>query len=97
MDNGPDWFLDTGAAASALDLIVGICTGTIHLAGALGRPILMLAHGRHADWRWLAGRTDSIWYPSLRIVPCPDGEADWRGAAARAAAMIRAGDLPRAA
>lgn len=97
MDNGPDWFLDTGAAQTALDLVVTICTGTAHLAGAMGRPGFVILHGRHADWRWLVGRSDSPFYPSFRLVHCPDRGADWQAAVARVAGMIRAGDIPRAA
>jgi hypothetical protein len=94
LDNGPDWFLDTAAAIVVLDLVVSVDTAVVHLAGALGRPVLMLAHGRHADWRWQHGREDSLWYPTLRIIRCPDGGADWRAAAARAAFLIRTGNLP---
>jgi hypothetical protein len=97
MDNGPDWFLDTAAAIMALDLVVTVDTAVLHLAGALGRPALMLTHGRNADWRWQQGREDNIWYPSVRLVRCPDGNADWRGAVARAAFMIRTGNIPPAA
>ena len=97
MDNGPDWFLDTAAAQTALDLVVSICTGTVHLAGALGRPGFVILHGRHADWRWLAGRTDSPYYPSFRLVHCPDGGADWRAAVEKVTKLIRSGDTPRAA
>ncbi|MBR0658814.1 glycosyltransferase family 9 protein [Neoroseomonas oryzicola] len=94
LDNGPDWFLDTAAAIEALDLVVSVDTAVVHLAGALGKPALMLAHGRHTDWRWLQGREDTVWYPTLRLVRCPGDGADWRQAAARAAFLIRTGDLP---
>ena len=97
MDIGPDWFLDTAAAITALDLVVTVDTAVLHVAGALGRPALMLTHGRHADWRWQPGRDDTIWYPSVRLVRCPDGGADWNAAAARAASLIGTGNLPPAA
>ena len=97
MDNSPDWFLDTAAAIMALDLVVTVDTAVLHLAGALGRPALMLTHGRNSDWRWQQGREDTFWYPSVRLVRCPDGNADWRGAAERAAFLIRTGNLPPAA
>ena len=97
MDNGPDWFLDTAAAIMALDLVVTVDTAVLHLAGALGRPALMLTHGRNSDWRWQQGREDNVWYPSVKLVRCPDGNADWQGAAARAAFLIRTGNLPPAA
>jgi hypothetical protein len=37
-----------------------------HLAGALGRPVwVLIAQGN--DWRWFTDRTDSPWYPTLRL------------------------------
>ncbi|WP_244407537.1 glycosyltransferase family 9 protein [Roseomonas fluvialis] len=97
LDGGGDWFLDTAAAIEALDLVVTVDTAVLHLAGALGRPALMLMHGRHADWRWLHAQDVPIWYPSVRLVRCPDASADWRGAVARAAFLVRTGNLPPAA
>jgi hypothetical protein len=97
MDQGPNWFLDTAAAIEALDLVVTVDTAVLHLAGALGRPALMLTHGRHADWRWLHAADVPVWYPSVRIVRCPDGSADWAAAATRAALLISTGNLPPAA
>ncbi len=94
LDGGPDWFLDTAAAIEALDLVVTVDTAVLHLAGALGRPALMLAHGQHADWRWLNAADVPVWYPSVRLVRCPDRTADWAAAAARAAFLIRSGNLP---
>ncbi|MBR0682426.1 glycosyltransferase family 9 protein [Roseomonas eburnea] len=97
LDTGADWFLDTAAAIEALDLVVTVDTAVLHLAGALGRPALMLTHGRQADWRWLHAADVPLWYPSVRLVRCPDGGADWRGAVARAAFLVRSGNLPPAA
>lgn len=94
LDNGPDWFLDTAAAIMALDLVVSVDTAVVHLAGALGRPAMVLMHGSQGDWRWLHAAETPIWYPSLRLVRCPDGRADWQGAAVRAAQAIRMGNLP---
>ena len=37
-----------------------------HLAGALGKPVWTLLH-HAADWRWLRGRADSPWYPTMRL------------------------------
>jgi FkbM family methyltransferase len=49
-----------------LDLLISVDTSVVHLAGALNRPCwALLAHG--PDWRWLRGRTQSAWYPSLRL------------------------------
>lgn len=96
MDGGADWFLDTAAAIEALDLVVAVDTAVVHLAGALGRPVLMLMHGRQGDWRWLHAEETPVWYPSLRLVRCPNGGADWQAAAARAAFLVRTGNLPAA-
>ena len=58
-------FADTAALVAALDLVVTVDTAIAHLAGALGRPVWLL--NRHdADWRWLRGRDDCPWYPTLR-------------------------------
>jgi hypothetical protein len=55
---------------SQLDLVVTVDTLAAHLAGALGIPAwLMLQHA--ADWRWMANRNDSPWYPSLRVFRQP--------------------------
>jgi hypothetical protein len=60
---------DATAAAAAmlkLDLIISVDSMAAHLAGALGRPVwLLLQH--EADWRWMTDRSDSPWYPTMRI------------------------------
>ena len=65
-DAGPDAFVDTAAAMMALDLIVSCDTSVAHLAGALGRPV-WVALKKDAEWRWLRGRDDSPWYPTMRL------------------------------
>jgi tetratricopeptide (TPR) repeat protein len=60
----PD-FAATAALISALDLVISVDSAVAHLAGALGPPVWLL--NRFApDWRWLLGRDDSPWYPTLR-------------------------------
>lgn len=57
---------ETAAAIAQLDLVITVDTAVAHLAGALNRPAwVMLAAG--ADWRWMERRSDSPWYPSLRL------------------------------
>lgn len=60
-------FLDTAARIQALDLVVTVDTLMAHLAGALGVPCWVMLPALGADWRWLRGRSDSPWYPSLRL------------------------------
>jgi tetratricopeptide (TPR) repeat protein len=58
-------FAATAGLVSALDLVISVDSAVAHLAGALATPVWLL--NRYApDWRWLLGRDDSPWYPSLR-------------------------------
>jgi hypothetical protein len=50
----------------ALDLVVSVDTLPAHLAGALGVPVWTMLPAK-ADWRWMDGRHDSPWYPSMRL------------------------------
>lgn len=55
----------TAALVANLDLVVGVDTSIVHLAGALGKPVWLL-NRFDTDWRWLADREGCPWYPSLR-------------------------------
>jgi hypothetical protein len=59
-------FDDTAALVHTLDLVIAVDTSVAHLAGALGRPVWLLSRF-DACWRWIAGRSDSPWYPTMRI------------------------------
>lgn len=59
-------FSDTAALISCLDLVITIDTAVAHLAGALGIPVWLMLPPT-GDWRWMSGRQDSPWYPSMRI------------------------------
>jgi tetratricopeptide (TPR) repeat protein len=59
-------FSDTAAALMHLDLLISVDTAACHLAGALGRPVwTLLPHA--PDWRWLMQRSDTPWYPTMRL------------------------------
>jgi tetratricopeptide (TPR) repeat protein len=75
-------YMDTAGVISELDLVITVDTSVAHLAAAMGKPVWLLS--RHAGcWRWLQDRSDSPWYPTLRIYrqpPPASGEAfstDW--------------------
>ena len=68
-------FTDTAFALRGLDLLITVDTAIAHLAGALGVPTLLLV-SYLPDWRWLLGREDSPWYPTLRILRQPE-VGDW--------------------
>jgi len=59
-------FADTAGFINEADLVISVDTATAHLAGALGKPTwLLLPYA--ADWRWRLHRTDTPWYPSMRL------------------------------
>jgi tetratricopeptide (TPR) repeat protein len=87
LDSGPDAFIDTAAMMMEMDLVVTCDTSIAHLAGALGRPVWVAL--RHiAEWRWLDGRSDSPWYPTMRLFRCERGD-NWGELFARMADEIR--------
>jgi tetratricopeptide (TPR) repeat protein len=68
-------FGETAAMLSALDLVIAPDTAIVHLAGALARPVWTMLPFV-PDWRWLLGRSDSPWYPTLRLFRQPTA-GDW--------------------
>lgn len=63
-------FEDTMAVIDQLDLMVTVDTAIGHFAGAMGRPAWIMVPFA-PDWRWLMGRQDTPWYPSLRLLRHP--------------------------
>lgn len=59
-------FSDTAALIANLDLVITIDSALAHLAGALGRPVWVMLPAM-SDWRWMTGRDDSPWYPTMRL------------------------------
>ncbi len=59
-------FADSAALISCLDLVITIDTAVAHLAGALGKVVWLMLPDT-VDWRWMADRTDSPWYPTMRL------------------------------
>jgi Tfp pilus assembly protein PilF len=82
--SGP--FMDTAAIMKNLDLIVTSDTAGAHLAGALGVPV-WCALRASPDWRWLADRDDSPWYPTMRLFR-QTSAGDWPGVFQRMAAAL---------
>ena len=59
-------FEETAALVVALDLVVSVCTAVIHLGGALGRPVWVLAP-HSPEWRYGIRGDAMPWYPSVRV------------------------------
>jgi tetratricopeptide (TPR) repeat protein len=97
-------FADTAALVANLDLVVSADTSVAHLAGAMGKPVLLLLR-RESGMFWLQEGAASPWYPTMRILRQPQS-GDWapvlaqcaqwlrRAAAGGAAAVIPRADSP---
>jgi hypothetical protein len=48
-----------------MDLVISIDNSTVHMAGALNAGLGNLP--AVSDWRWMLDRSDSPWYPSVRL------------------------------
>jgi ADP-heptose:LPS heptosyltransferase len=70
-------FADTAALCELMDVVVSVDTSVAHLAGALGKTTMVMLPCS-PDWRWMLDRTDSAWYPSLRLLR-QASPGDWSG------------------
>ena len=93
MDEASSDFADSAALISQLDLVISIDSAMVHLAGGLGVPVWMLDRFDN-EWRWLTGRLDSPWYPTLRIFR-QASFGEWDGVLAQVKAALLALPTPR--
>ena len=87
-DVGASAFLDAAAVMKCVDLVITCDTSMAHLAGALGLPV-WVALKQDAEWRWMRGRDDSPWYPTMRLFR-QSTPGDWAGVFAAMAGALRA-------
>jgi tetratricopeptide (TPR) repeat protein len=80
-------FADTAAAIAALDLVISVDTGVVHLAGALGKPVWVLLSRPSNGFLWMLDRDDSPWYPTARLFRQAVG-GDWAALLGRVAAEL---------
>ncbi len=80
-------FDDTAAVISLLDVLVSVDSSPAHLAGALGCPVWVMLPFV-PDWRWLQDRSDTPWYPSMRLFRQP-GPGAWGPVLDDVAAALR--------
>jgi hypothetical protein len=88
----PGVLAEVAALMASLDLVVSVDTATAHLAGALGVPV-WVALPALVDWRWLLGRDDSPWYPTMRLFR-QRALGEWEPVFERLAAALRAAARP---
>lgn len=74
-------FSDTAALLDLMDTVIAVDTGVAHLAAALGKTLWLLLPFA-SDWRWLRQRSDSPWYPTMRLFR-QEVAGDWEGVIAR--------------
>ena len=81
-------FADTAALLAAMEVVIGVDTSVVHLAGMQARACWVLLP-LNADWRWLRDRADSPWYPRARLFR-QVRRGDWPAVIARVATALRA-------
>jgi hypothetical protein len=77
---------DAAAVIKSLDLVISCDSAILHLAGALAAPA-WAAIPFAPDWRWLLDRSDSPWYPTLRLFR-QSQPGDWNGVFGRMASEL---------
>jgi tetratricopeptide (TPR) repeat protein len=87
-DGGDEAFRDCAALMQNLNLVVSCDTSVAHLAGALARPVFV-ALKKIPDWRWMLERSDSPWYPTMRLFRQKDA-GDWNGVVTDVIAAVEA-------
>ena len=80
-------FADTAAMIEHLDLVISVDTAVAHLAGAMGKRVWLLLPWI-PDWRWMLERTDSPWYPTIRLFRQAN-IGDWAEVLQRVAASLQ--------
>lgn len=79
------------AQIAAMDHVVTISSAAAHLAGAIGRPgIVLLPQARGLLWHWLLERPDCPWYPSLTLLR-QQRAGDWDAPIAEATRRLAEG------
>ena len=79
---------ETAAIIMGLDVVITCDTALAHLAGALGARVWVVLQAV-PDWRWLIGRDDSPWYPTMRLFR-QRTPGDWSEVFERVAAELAA-------
>lgn len=92
LDGAGHAFVDSAAVMQSLDLVITVDSAVAHLAGALGVPT-WVALKFAPDWRWMLGRQDSPWYPTLRLFRQPR-IGDWTAVIEAMLQALRSGGRP---
>ena len=85
---GSNDMLGTVAAVQAMDLVVTVDSMMAHLAGALGKPVLLLLHRLPARW-WRSSGELTPWYPTMRLIR-QQSDGRWEPVIRRVAEILNA-------
>jgi tetratricopeptide (TPR) repeat protein len=80
-------FADTAEIVGGLERVVTVDTSVAHLAGAMGKPCLVLMAYQAVDWYTNRRDDRTPWYPSLRLIR-QRRAGDWAGVVADLAAAL---------
>jgi tetratricopeptide (TPR) repeat protein len=86
-DVSAEALLDTAAIITNLNMVISVDSMVAHLAGALGRSVWLALDDR-PDWRWLLDRTNSPWYPTMRLFR-QQKRGDWNQVVAAMASALQ--------
>jgi hypothetical protein len=81
-------FADSAGLMANLDLVIGVDTAAVHLAGALGRPVWVLSRF-DGCWRWGLEGEQSPWYPGVLRLFRQSSPGDWEGVVKEVASALR--------
>jgi hypothetical protein len=65
-----DHFEETAALIAELDLVISVCNTVVHLGGALGKKVWVMAPFS-PEWRYGISGESMPWYPSVRLFRQP--------------------------
>lgn len=81
-----DW-RDTARAVAAMNVIVSVDTANAHLAGALGKPVMLLLN-YNSCWRWRQDGDRTPWYAGHKLFR-QDEPNDWTRPVAKVREALR--------
>ena len=88
-------FAETAALIDQLDLVMAVDTSVCHLAGAMGKPLLLLLPYA-GEWRWGLDPDRALWWPSARLFRQPRA-GDWFSVIERLRPVLIAAQAEKAA
>jgi Flp pilus assembly protein TadD len=68
---------ELAALAKSLDLVISVCNTNVHVCGAIGKEVWVMAP-LVPEWRYGASGEGMAWYPSARVLR-QERHGDWSG------------------